>query len=476
MFRPFTLWLCWLALVFGAMNIYGPSLNDVSRPHDHPAKLSKQVPPSALNFVLILQRESSDVDRYFSYASAVLGRPYAAEYIRPVGETALSASAERVIIKPTALIWPWKDFQVEYPPGIFLPILIPAVFTADSDTYFVLFCVEMEIVLTAAVLLAVKTANIIAPDSTSKALTHSIILTAALGCISVRRYDACVALAISATLNGLATRRPIVTGISLAVGFALKVVPILLAPLVVFWYITRRDWNALRQAVVSGALCGGAIGAAYLAAARGHSLDFLYFHADRPVQIESTLGGILMLLKGLFPRIIEHTKNYGSDNVVSPIEPTLRHFAEILQASILVSIYFLSYHKLKNEPDDRRKLILVNAAAGAGFVSFMCLGKVFSPQYMTWLIPIGVIATASSVRRLGWRQVAANALTQVEYPYLYFLTVSISVSRALTFVFGLLIVARTLVLGRWIAKMVPTSAERVSELQKLETKASMQPP
>ena len=108
--------------------------------------------------------------------------------------------------------------------------LLPAAVTSDLDRYGLLFSVEMEVFLTLAVVLAVRSAEALTPGSGGRALVCSLLLTLALGGIAVRRYDACVALAISGCLYALISNRPMLSGAALALGVAFKGVPLLVAP------------------------------------------------------------------------------------------------------------------------------------------------------------------------------------------------------------------------------------------------------
>ena len=55
----------------------------------------------------------------------------------------------------------------------------------------------------------------------------------------------------------------------------------------------------------------------------------------------------------------------------------------------------------------------------AVLVAFMGLGKVFSPQYLVWLLPLGLVAALFRSRRAAFALLALFALTQILYPYSY---------------------------------------------------------
>jgi hypothetical protein len=59
-------------------------------------------------------------------------------------------------------------------------------------------------------------------------------------------------------------------------------------------------------------------------------------------------------------------------------------------------------------------------ASLAAVTAFAALGKVLSPQYMLWLVPLGALALAWRMHALAGAVAAAAVLTQVEFPARYF--------------------------------------------------------
>jgi hypothetical protein len=61
----------------------------------------------------------------------------------------------------------------------------------------------------------------------------------------------------------------------------------------------------------------------------------------------------------------------------------------------------------------------VLAALGA-VAAFACLGKILSPQFLAWVVPLGALALAWRLHALAALVALAAVLTQVEFPALYF--------------------------------------------------------
>lgn len=83
----------------------------------------------------------------------------------------------------------------------------------------------------------------------------------------------------------------------------------------------------------------------------------------------------------------------------------------------------------------------------AVLVAFMTCGKLFSPQFLSWIVPLAVAACARRERRerrvLGWWFLGVLAATQLVFPYGYHRLMTLSPWAA-----GL-VLARNLALAGW---------------------------
>jgi len=97
----------------------------------------------------------------------------------------------------------------------------------------------------------------------------------------------------------------------------------------------------------------------------------------------------------------------------------------------------------------------IDSAALAGWMVF---GKVFSPQYLTWLLPLAVVACVAGGRRSCWLLLIVLALTQAIYPFLY----SVGVPDGDGPWFGLVVAARNAALLAWAVGMLRRDWARVA--------------
>ena len=132
--------------------------------------------------------------------------------------------------------------------------------------------------------------------------------------------------------------------------------------------------------------------------ARGHALDALAYHADRPLQVESPYGAALLIAR-LFKPDLAGVDTRSARTLVAGFEPAVRGLAAVLSVSALLAVYWVYARGAARTRDEAARLTFALAAASAALIAFIALGKVFSPQYLTWLLPLAVIPAALGSER-----------------------------------------------------------------------------
>ena len=139
----------------------------------------------------------------------------------------------------------------------------------------------------------------------------------------------------------------------------------------------------------------------------------LNYFAHRPVQIESTGSTILWISTQFgYPAHVEFT--FGSLNIVSTLGNTVSSF--FLLAFVLGYVYTIWLQW-------RGKLDVVQSFIALLLV-FIATGKVFSPQYLIWVMPLLAYCCALDGFWLPfWGSI--SLLTTLIYPYLYTRTTNV---------------------------------------------------
>jgi hypothetical protein len=353
-----------------------------------------------------------DVDRYFAYSRAALGRPYARDLVRDAsawrasfaaGETPRDDGPEAT---PTRPLLPYRDFFVEYPPGFFAFALPPALLAPDRASYRVLFGAWMALLLSAALALGRR----LLPDGRAL-VPWSAAALLALGLVAVQRYDAAVSLALVAAVWGAARGRPALAGLALGVAAASKGVPLVCAPALAL-HLRRPRAVALFAAATALAL---AAWSAPLLASDGAAAALVAYHRDRPLQIESPAAALLLLARS-GARVAQ---SFGSTNLEGPLPALAGAFSTVAAALGLAAAWIAGAFRIaRAEGELAARQALVDATVAALALP-VALGKVASPQYLVWLLPLGLVA--SLLRRGSSRLIllAAMALSQLVYPLAY---------------------------------------------------------
>jgi hypothetical protein len=414
--------------------------------HAERAQVERDIAAGAWSAGLVIQAARSagtddgDIARYLAYASATLGRPYAAYYVRPVAGWRADDIANDPALSPvvtSAPLVPYRDFSVEYPPGFFALALLPAAIASSDAGYALAFSLWMGLLLTAAVWLAGRTARRLGiPDDAVVRL--SALAALAAGVICVRRFDAVVALAVCGLVYGVVARRPWLAGLLFGLGIAAKGIPLLVAPFAIVVYVAGRRW---RELAIAAASATAVVAVAILPFIDAPLLDMLRYHGERPIQVESTWGALLAIASAVAP--VQAKFTYGSLNVVAGFDGPLRAIASVLPVAAWLA---LIVHAIRGRADERRMIRLAVVA----IVAYMVLGKVFSPQYLTWLLPAGVLASLTAGRAEQRLFVAAMLVTQLIYPLLYLTALPWTASP----VFGAIVVVRNGLLAVWAVRLV----------------------
>jgi hypothetical protein len=309
---------------------------------------------------------------------------------------------------------PYRDFAVEYPPGALPVFLVPALGNPSSDTFRVRFESLMAffgqamIVCLAVALVALGAGRVWLLG----ALGFAALAPVALGPVVLSRFDLWPAALTAAALCGVVSGRVRLGHVALGAAVAAKLYPLVLAPLTVI-YVWRR--HGRREAV----LCAGLtlsvvvlVFAPFVALAPGGVWDSLWSQASRPLQIESLGAGVLLVTHHVFGTGLTMESSHGSQNLVGTAPDTLAVLQTILQSAALVATWIL----FSRGPASPSRLVLASAAA---LVAFVSLGKVLSPQFLLWVIP--VIPLVAGRRGLTASALLAMALvaTQLWFPYRY---------------------------------------------------------
>jgi len=345
---------------------------------------------------------------------------------------------------------PYRDFGVEYPPGALPVFAAPAIGHDGFSLYNREFQILMALCGIGALFAMTLTLRALAAsvEQTAAALAFAALAPLVLGSVILYRYDLWpAALAVGGLAAVLAGRERLGFA-SLGLGIAAKVFPAVLIP-PAFAYVWRT--RGRREAL----LCLGAATAVvavvilpFLALAPHGVWDSVVRQATRPLQIESLASAVLLAAHQVGGLAITMESSRGSQNLSGSLPDALGTASSALLVVALLGIWAAAVRG----PATPERLVRFSAASVVAFVS---LGKVLSPQFLIWLIPLVPLVRGRRGLAASGLLGLALLLTQLWFPIRYWDLVAFEA------VPSWLVLARDLTLLVLLAVLVfPTGRER----------------
>ena len=272
---------------------------------------------------------------------------------------------------------PYRNLYFEYPPGALAAILPPE----PAANYALAFKIEMA-VLGAAML---PIAAVVLRDRRRllPALLAIAVAPGLVGSVFVNRYDVFPALLMLAALVLLVEDRPTAAWILLGLGTVVKIYPAAAAPVFAIWVFRTAGWQALKRGLQAFVATIVVVVAPFAALGPGGLRFSFVIQLTRHLQTESLGSGFLLVADrlGLYRAHIGDGKPGSLD-----LFGTLPELVAALSLVAVVAALLWIAWELWRGPLDRERAIVATAAAITVYVAF---GKVLSPQYLVWLVPLG---------------------------------------------------------------------------------------
>jgi uncharacterized membrane protein len=304
---------------------------------------------------------------------------------------------------------PYREVFLEYPPLAAPAIALPGIVGTGEEVFRAAFA-GWTLLLAAAVVMLTGALAARTGGSRRRALLAAAAMPLLCGAMVRTHFDLAPVVLTLAALLLLVAGRPRLGLAVLGLGAMTKGFPLLAAPPALAWLAAKGQ----RRQALEAAGCLVAVLAVCAAAALALSVegatDAVSYQVDRPVQIESSPASVLLALDALgigeAQGVSSHRSDglvHGADGIVSAL------FLGLLFAAVAACTLFARH--------GTRQMVLASLAAIAAYVA---LGRVLSPQYLIWLVPLGALAFAWRMHAAAAVVAAAIVLTQVEFPAHYF--------------------------------------------------------
>jgi glycosyl transferase family 87 len=290
---------------------------------------------------------------------------------------------------------PYRDFAVEYPPGALPAFLVPTYFgeptwIVDYQRWFARLMAVCGIGVLLFVLLA-------------RPPRHGVVLVAVspllAGALILSRFDLWPAALLAASVAAFVRDRHRLAWLALGLAFAVKVYAIVLIPLAIVWTLRRRGRGELVRGGVIWLVAVVAVFAPFAVVAAHGLWESLWGQVSRPIQVESLVASFLTTF-GSPNDYVSHR------SVAIAGHHGLAVVTTVVELACLVGLW-IAFARGAAEP---ARFVRYAAACVCAFV---VLGKVLSPQYLIWLVPL--VALVYGRRGVAAALLLAAAMIETQY-------------------------------------------------------------
>ena len=304
---------------------------------------------------------------------------------------------------------PYGDFYLEYPPGAISAFVAPSL--VSQAHYFLVFKVLMTVcgALAAAAGVAVLERTAVGAMTRRSAAVVLGLSPIALGPLYLNRFDLWPAALVALALLALVAERPRIAFALLAVATVAKIYPLAVLPVAAIHVFRRRGRAELVRSIAVFGVVGLVLVVPFAVYGFGGLGYSFYIQATRHLQVES-LGAQVLVAAGHLgayrPKAV--TGAPGSQNLTGGLADTVGFLSTAVEVAAVALVARLYWRGR----DDLHRLVLAFAAA---VVAFMTFGKVLSPQYLVWLIPLVPLVGLGVGIAASCLLAVALVMTQIEF-------------------------------------------------------------
>ncbi|HSW58739.1 MAG TPA: glycosyltransferase family 87 protein [Dehalococcoidales bacterium] len=292
---------------------------------------------------------------------------------------------------------PYRDFALEYPPFSLLFFILPRLLTDQWIIFSVLYQMETWIFALLGLWYVYKIARRLgkSPWQLMAPYTAGILV---IGPIIGQQYDIFPAVMTLISVYYFWTGKHKTAWIWLALGVMTKLYPAVLAPVYLIIYLKNRQIRPLISGVAAFGIVCLSILLPFLIAGPQYLMSLVDYHSLRNIQLESLYSSILLVCYKTGLLQVSLSYEFGSWNLAGSLANILTSLSVYVQGASLLLVYFFIWRQVKPGKSQftRCGLYFILVLAVLLFTS-----KVFSPQYIIWLLP-ALPLVFSQGRRVIW--------------------------------------------------------------------------
>jgi hypothetical protein len=332
---------------------------------------------------------------------------------------------------------PYRDVRIEYPPGALPAFVLPSLVASGESpvyepemndaarSYARSFAALMTLLLAATVVLTAVALGALGATVGHAAVALGLVgaTPLLLGELSLTRFDALpvalTALSVAALLRG----RPRVAAVALGAAISAKLYPLLLLPLLAI-YVARR--RSVREAVVGVVLTAATVAVIlvpFVVVSPGDAWFSIRAQLTRGVQVEGLPGNVAIALCRAADHVGLGSLGVGVDeggtgavrsaDVTGGLGQVLGVLGGLAAVAVVLGVWIAAWRR----PDASRTRLVRDLAAVVA--AQLALGRVLSPQFVLWLVPLVPLVAGRRGRLASALLAVALVATQVWFPDLY---------------------------------------------------------
>lgn len=332
---------------------------------------------------------------------------------------------------------PYRDFRVEYPPGALPAFLLPSLLAPDGDPVY-----EPELndaargyarafaALMTALLAAALAATALSLGALRATVGHAALALGLVGAtplllgeLALTRFDALPVALTAASLAALLHGRARLAAVVLGLAVAVKLYPLLLLPLLAIHVHRRRGPRDAGLVLGIAAAAAAVVVVPFLALAPGEAWFSIRAQLTRGVQVESLPGSLALAagtvtdrigLGGLGVGVAEGgTGEVRSADVTGALGQVAGTLGGLAALAVVLAVWIAAWRRPAAEPAS-----LVRDCA-AVVAAQLALGRVLSPQFVLWLVPLVPLVAGRRGRWASALLAVALVATNAWFPDLY---------------------------------------------------------
>jgi len=339
--------------------------------------------------------------RKYQFALGALFAVATAIYLLVIHQQGIESDVARVYFPYADELFRGSIPEMEYPPFALVFFAIPRLFASTPLGYEIAFSAEVFVFFMAGLIVIGKLAKRYHQSQHMAMLVYAALMLMLIEFV-LDRYDIFPAILTLLSFYCLVTKRYAWAFALLSIATMSKLYPVVLFPIYLVPFFFNRDWKNVLKGAGVFIITALLIVLPFVLLDSEAAFHFLSYHMDRPLQVESFAASLIELasIVGLTDVWVEF--GFGSDNLMGPWPDAVASYLLPLTLSVLAALYALHAYMMSRLRKDKQdsennRIIHLSGAVLVSLLAFILFGKVFSSQYLIWIVPFIALMMMTSL-------------------------------------------------------------------------------